>query len=81
MVWQVARQVRIPVTGVGGIATVDDVMEFLIAGASAVQLGTVNFYDPTASMRIVEQLPSALAQLGASRVGEVVGTLQINSSV
>jgi dihydroorotate dehydrogenase (NAD+) catalytic subunit len=76
MVWQVARQVQVPVIGVGGIATVDDVMEFLVAGASAVQLGTVNFYDPTASVRIVEQLPAALAQLGASRVRDVVGTLE-----
>jgi dihydroorotate dehydrogenase (NAD+) catalytic subunit len=78
MVWQVARQVRIPVVGVGGIATVDDVMEFLVAGASAVQLGTVNFYDPTASVRIVEQLPAAFAALNASRVPDVVGTLATN---
>jgi dihydroorotate dehydrogenase (NAD+) catalytic subunit len=76
LVWQVARQVGVPILGVGGIATVDDVMEFLVAGASAVQLGTVNFYDPTASMRVVEQLPEALAQLGASSIGEVVGTLK-----
>src|SRR5215831_9809091 len=62
MVWQVARQVAVPVVGIGGIATVDDVMEFLIAGATAVQLGTVNFYDPTASERIVNQLPDALRQ-------------------
>src|SRR5207247_10499115 len=77
MVWQVARQVRIPVIGIGGIATVDDVMEFLVAGASAVQLGTVNFYDPTASERIVDQLPAALVQLGAGSVAEVVGTLNV----
>jgi dihydroorotate dehydrogenase (NAD+) catalytic subunit len=76
MVWQVARQVKIPVIGIGGIATIDDVMEFLVAGASAVQLGTINFYDPTASMRIVEQLPGALAQLGAHSVQSVVGTLR-----
>ncbi len=76
MVWQVARQVAVPVIGIGGIATVDDVMEFLVAGASAVQLGTVNFYDPTASMRVVDQLPGALAQLGATRVAEVVGSLR-----
>jgi dihydroorotate dehydrogenase (NAD+) catalytic subunit len=76
LVWQVARQVGVPILGVGGIATVDDVMEFLVAGASAVQLGTVNFYDPTASMRVVEQLPEALAQLGANSIGEVVGTLK-----
>src|SRR5712691_7356809 len=53
MVWQVARKVRIPVIGIGGIATLDDVMEFLVAGASAVQLGTVNYYDPTISTRLV----------------------------
>lgn len=75
IVWQVARQVRVPIIGIGGIATIDDVMEFLVAGASAVQLGTVNFYDPTASMRVVGQLPEALATLGASSVAEIVGTL------
>lgn len=75
LVWQVARQVPVPILGIGGIATIDDVMEFLIAGASAVQLGTVNFYDPTASMRVAEQLPEALAQLETSSVREVIGTL------
>jgi len=76
MVWQVARNVAVPVIGIGGIATIDDVMEFLVAGASAVQLGTVNFYDPTAAQRIVEQLPDALGQIGATSVAEVVGTLK-----
>jgi dihydroorotate dehydrogenase (NAD+) catalytic subunit len=76
MVWQVARRVRIPIIGIGGIATMDDVMEFLVAGASAVQLGTVNFYDPTASQRIVDQLPAALAKLGAVNVRDVVGSIQ-----
>lgn len=75
-VWHVAQRVRVPIIGVGGIATLDDVMEFLVAGASAVQLGTVNFYDPTASVRVVEGLPVALGQLGAARVADVVGTLQ-----
>jgi dihydroorotate dehydrogenase (NAD+) catalytic subunit len=75
LVWQVARQVRVPIIGIGGIATIDDVMEFLLAGASAVQLGTVHFYDPTASMRVAGQLPEALAQLGANSVREIVGTL------
>jgi dihydroorotate dehydrogenase (NAD+) catalytic subunit len=75
MVWLVARNVKVPVIGIGGIATLDDVMEFLIAGASAVQLGTVNFYDPTAAQRIAGQLPEALAALGVSSVREVVGTL------
>ncbi|HMC66951.1 MAG TPA: dihydroorotate dehydrogenase [Gemmataceae bacterium] len=76
MVWQVAKQVPIPVIGIGGIATIDDVMEFLVAGAIAVQLGTVNFYDPTASQRIVAELPNALEQLGAKSVREIVGTLR-----
>jgi dihydroorotate dehydrogenase (NAD+) catalytic subunit len=76
LVWQTARQVRVPIIGVGGIATLDDVMDFLIAGATAVQLGTVNFYDPTASTRIVEQLPGAVEQLGAGSIREVIGTLR-----
>jgi dihydroorotate dehydrogenase (NAD+) catalytic subunit len=79
MVWQVARQVAVPVIGVGGIATVDDVMEFLVAGASAVQVGTANFYDPTGSVRIVQQLPQALAGLRAGSVREVVGTLSVGA--
>jgi dihydroorotate dehydrogenase (NAD+) catalytic subunit len=75
LVCRVARAVPIPVVGIGGIATLDDVMEFLVAGASAVQLGTVHLYDPTASIRILEGLPGALAELGAQSVSEVVGTL------
>lgn len=74
-VWHVARRVPVPIVGVGGIATIDDTMEFLVAGASAVQLGTVNFYDPTASMRVVAALPAALTQLGANSVREMIGTL------
>jgi len=77
IVWQVARKVKVPIIGIGGIATVDDVMEFLLAGASAVQLGTVNFYDPTAAQRVAAQLPAALAQLGAASVRDVVGTLTV----
>jgi dihydroorotate dehydrogenase (NAD+) catalytic subunit len=77
IVWQVAKAKAVPVIGVGGIATIHDVMEFLVAGASAVQLGTVNFYDPTATMRVVDALPGALAQLDAESVREVVGTAQV----
>ena len=60
---------------VGGIATIDDVMEFLIAGASAVQIGTATFYDPTASIRITEALPAALKQIGCESVREAVGAM------
>lgn len=76
-VWQVAKLKAIPVVAVGGIATLDDVMDFLVVGASAVQIGTANFYDPTASVRIAEELPAALTLLGAERVGDVVGTLRV----
>jgi dihydroorotate dehydrogenase (NAD+) catalytic subunit len=76
LVWQVARHVSVPVIGIGGIATIDDVMEFLVAGATAVQIGTANFYDPAASVRIVEQLPDALQELGARSCAEVTGTLR-----
>ncbi len=73
LVWQTAKAKILPIIGVGGIATIDDVMEFLVAGASAIQIGTANFYDPTASIRIVEQLPEALKQLGATRWEDAVG--------
>lgn len=76
-VWQIARLQAVPVIGIGGIATVDDAMEFLVAGATAVQIGTANFYDPTASVRVVGQLPDAVESLGARAVAEVVGTLRV----
>lgn len=76
LVWQVAKTKAVPVIGVGGIATLDDVMEFLVAGATAVQLGTVNFYDPTAAQRIVDGLSAALGQLRAADVREIVGAVQ-----
>jgi dihydroorotate dehydrogenase (NAD+) catalytic subunit len=74
-VYQAAQAVQIPIIGVGGIATLDDVMEFLVTGASAIQLGTVNFYNPTVSMKILDDLPAAVRQLGKHRVQDVVGTL------
>lgn len=72
-VWQCAKLKAIPVIGVGGIATIDDVMEFIVAGASAIQLGTVNFYDPTAATRIVEQLPAALDELKFTSITQAIG--------
>ena len=74
-VWRIAQLKAVPVIAVGGIATLDDVMDFLVVGAMAVQVGTANFYDPTASVRIVDALPDALKHLGAERVTDVVGTM------
>jgi dihydroorotate dehydrogenase (NAD+) catalytic subunit len=76
-VWRIAQLRAAPVIGVGGIATLDDVMEFMVVGASAVQIGTANFYDPTASVRIADALPGAVAALGADRVADVIGTLTL----
>jgi dihydroorotate dehydrogenase (NAD+) catalytic subunit len=77
LVWQVRRDVAVPIIGIGGIASIGDVMEFLIAGASAVQVGTANFYDPTVSVRLVGELPAALADVGATGVVDVIGSLQV----
>lgn len=76
IVMQVARAVRIPIVGVGGIGTIDDVMEFLVAGASAIQVGTANFHAPTVSVELVDQLPMALKSLKATSLREIIGTLQ-----
>jgi dihydroorotate dehydrogenase (NAD+) catalytic subunit len=76
-VYQVAQAVKTPIIGIGGIATIDDAMEFLVTGASAVQIGTANYYDPSVTMKLVDALPAALAELGASAVRDVVGTLQL----
>lgn len=75
-VYQVASQVGVPVIGVGGIATVDDMMEFLVAGASAIQIGTANYYDPMVSMKLIRGLSDALVSIGANSVREVIGTLK-----
>src|SRR6185436_18567409 len=74
-VYQAARAVETPIIGIGGIATIDDVMEFLVAGASAVQLGTVNFYNTKASMEVLDALPGALESAGVKCVADIVGTL------
>lgn len=75
-VYQAARAVRVPIMGIGGIATLDDVMEFIVAGATAVQIGTANFYDPTVSQRIIDALPAALAEAGVQKIADLVGTLK-----
>lgn len=77
IVWQVRQALSIPIIGIGGIQTLDDVMEFLLAGATAIQVGTANFYNPGLANQLVQELPAALQLLGATRPAEVVGTLQI----
>lgn len=76
MVHQAAGAVKIPVIGIGGIASGEDAAEFLIAGASLVEVGTASFIDPGATVRIATELGKLLPQLGAASVSELIGTLR-----
>jgi dihydroorotate dehydrogenase (NAD+) catalytic subunit len=79
IVWEVARALPgLPIMGVGGIATADDALEFLVAGASAIQVGTATFYDPTASERMLDHLTSRLDEAGVGEVRSIIGTLRSN---
>ena len=81
MVWDVARALpALPVIGIGGIATADDALEFLVAGASAVQVGTATFYDPAAADRLLDDLARLLAEAGVERLIDLVGSLRSNQA-
>ena len=73
MVWQVANAVKIPVIGMGGIMSASDALEFLLAGASAIQVGTASFIDPQASVKILEGIEDYLVKKGLSDIKEIVG--------
>ena len=77
MVWQVAKVVKIPVIGLGGIMNAADAIEFMLAGASAIQIGTANFIDPTVSVKVVDGINEYLDQKGFKSVTEIIGALEI----
>ena len=77
MVWQVAQKVSIPVIGIGGIMTAEDALEFLIAGAKAVQIGTANFINPCATMEIIDGMRHYLQENKMKSINEIVGTLRV----
>lgn len=77
MVWQVAKAVGIPVIGLGGIMNWKDAVEFILAGATAIQIGTANFIDPTVSLKVVEGINDYLNRHGFSSVTDIVGALEI----
>jgi len=76
LVWEAAQAVRIPVVGMGGIAGPADALEFIIAGATAVAVGTANFTDPSTALRVVDGIEDYLARHGLGAVRQLVGSLQ-----
>ncbi|MDR3353460.1 MAG: dihydroorotate dehydrogenase [Synergistaceae bacterium] len=79
MVWQAASAVKIPVVGMGGITTADDVAQFMIAGASAVMIGSANIADPMAGPRIIAGFERRLRELGADAPGDLVSSLRTDN--
>lgn len=77
MVWQVAKAVKIPVVGLGGIMNATDAIEFLLAGATAVEIGTANFIDPQITVKVVEGIEAYLDRHGCKSVQEIIGGLEI----
>ena len=75
MVWQTAQVVNVPIIGMGGIATATDAIEFLLAGATAIEVGTYNFVDPAATIQIVEGIENYMLRHGFSNITELIGTL------
>ena len=79
MVWQTAKAVRIPVIGLGGIASWRDAVEFMLAGATAVQIGTSNFVDPTVSLKVIDGIAAYCERHGFHHASELVGALETDS--
>ncbi len=75
MVWQVANAVKVPVVGMGGIMNATDAIEFLLAGATAVQIGTANFIDPTVTIKVLEGIEQYLIRHGYNDVRQIIGAL------
>ena len=76
MVWQTAKAVKIPVIGLGGICSATDAIEFLLAGAAAIQIGTANFIDPSISEKVVDGIQEYLERHGFNSVQEIIGALE-----
>ena len=73
MVWQVAKAVKVPIIGLGGIMNATDAVEFLLAGATAVQIGTANFIDPQITIKVIDGINDYLKRHGYNSVQEIIG--------
>ena len=74
MVWQVAKAVKVPVVGLGGISSARDIIEMMMAGATAVEIGSANLVDPFACKKIIEALPGEMDRLGIGKLTDIIGT-------
>lgn len=77
MVWQVAKAVNIPVVGLGGIMNWKDAVEFLLAGATAIQIGTANFIDPAVTVKVAQGINDYLDRHGYASVRDIIGALEV----
>ena len=77
MVWQVAKSVQLPIVGIGGIMNARDALEFILAGASAVQVGTASFLDPSAAQTIAREMEQYLAEKGIASIASMIGALEV----
>ena len=77
MVWQVAKAVNIPVIGLGGIMDWKDAVEFMLAGATAIQIGTANFIDPAVTVKVSEGINDYLERHGYTSVKDIIGALEV----
>ena len=76
MVWKVAKAVKIPIIGIGGIMNANDAIEFFLAGASAIQVGTANFIDPSVTIKILEGIEEYMKRNGFSTINQLIGALE-----
>lgn len=77
MVWQVAQAIKVPVVGMGGIMNATDAIEFMLVGASAIQVGTANYIDPTITLQVIDGIAAYLEENGYNSVTEIIGAMEV----
>jgi dihydroorotate dehydrogenase (NAD+) catalytic subunit len=77
MVWQTAKAVQLPIIGMGGIVTGEDALEFILAGASAVAVGTANFIDPRATLNVIESIETFMREQGVGDIKSLIGGVNV----